>query len=1086
MTGLLYFLFFCSGVSGLIYQVIWVRVFGNVFGNTVYSASLVIAVFMLGLGVGSYIVGAWADRRYADLGVEGGSPRAQSLLQAYGYFELVIGLMGLGISALLPHLGQVSALVSSYVRDASGWYVLSTASYLARGAIAVVLLTPITLLMGGTLTLLIRHLVRQDVEIGGWRIAALYGVNTAGAALGCFLTDFALVPASGLRGAQLFAALLNVVAAAGALYLAKVRLELDIATDAKVRLKSDTTTGNARKTVRGVRLQPDLSVRGVGLHADQDRLALLCTSLALALSGFAAMGMEILWFRHFTILLGGFRAVFSLLLTVILIGMGAGSLVGGFLHRRTVRDPQRGSRVGDAAVRGPAVRAARWLMIVQGLFVASTLFGLATAAARSIKDAAMANPAYQAAAGRVVLATANIDAGWARAFEELWFNLRPILWEVGIPSLLMGFAFPLANAIIQRTEHSVGRRAGVLYLSNTVGAVCGSLAAGFFLLPMRGIQGSASILAIAAALAVVSLYLATGVGTGAGSLKTRPTSTMALAGSVLIGGVALGLWLRLPPDYVISRALELPAEKGTRLALSEGITEVIAVTEVPGKERTLFTNGHPMSSTAPLSQRYMRALAHIPLLSIDQSDTVLVIGFGVGNTTDAARLHPSIRRIEVADLSRHVLAHAGYFKDANKDVLNDPRVVVYVNDGRQHLQMQRPGSYDLITLEPPPIAHAGVAALYSEEFYALARTRLKPKGFMSQWLPVYQVPAASTLAMIRAFLDVFPQSVLVSGATDDLLLVGANDSRIEIDPTRVATAIANAPALQADLQRVDLGSAREIVGMFLASPQSLADATRASAPVTDDRPIQEYGVRSLLTSGDGLPASVADVSRVAAWCPTCFVDGKPAAVVEGLDTYFALLERAYRATPAEVSRTRSLADQHTRRIEGSAYLGAMVPDSADLHNILGAAFAASGKFEQAIGEFREAVRLDAGNGQAHYALAGLLLEARQYEDAVGEFRAALRLMPDSIEAHDSLGIALASGGKLDEAISEFRAALRLTPESVKARNNLGIALASQGKLDEAIEQFQQALSVDPNSADARRNLATALQRRRPSARSGTR
>src|SRR6185503_4241142 len=63
--ALLYFLFFCSGLSGLIYQVAWVREFGNAFGNTVYSASLIVAIFMLGLGVGSYTIWIWADRRYA-------------------------------------------------------------------------------------------------------------------------------------------------------------------------------------------------------------------------------------------------------------------------------------------------------------------------------------------------------------------------------------------------------------------------------------------------------------------------------------------------------------------------------------------------------------------------------------------------------------------------------------------------------------------------------------------------------------------------------------------------------------------------------------------------------------------------------------------------------------------------------------------------------------------------------------------------------------------------------------------------------------------------------------------------------------
>ena len=65
-----------------------------------------------------------------------------------------------------------------------------------------------------------------------------------------------------------------------------------------------------------------------------------------------------------------------------------------------------------------------------------------------------------------------------------------------------------------------------------------------------------------------------------------------------------------------------------------------------------------MSSTRPLSQRYMRALAHMPLLSMDAPETVLVIGFGVGNTTQAATLHPSVQRVDLADLSRDILAHA--------------------------------------------------------------------------------------------------------------------------------------------------------------------------------------------------------------------------------------------------------------------------------------------------------------------------------------------------------------------------------------------------------------------------------------------
>ena len=269
---MIYVLFFLSGISGLIYQVVWVRVFGNVFGNTIYSASIVVAVFMLGLGVGSYVVGAWADRRYArlrafdhlgssparhepqhhrdteaksgsSLRLRGPSTRqatseSGSLLRAYGNLEIVIAALGLAIALVLPHMGAVSALVSSYVREPNGWYALSTLSYLARAGIAAALLTPITVLMGGTLTLLIRDLVRSDVEIGGWRIAVLYGINTAGAAFGAIITDFVLVPAAGLWGTQAVAVFFNVVAGCGAWYLAR--------DSNRVLLKPDTTASRKR------------------------------------------------------------------------------------------------------------------------------------------------------------------------------------------------------------------------------------------------------------------------------------------------------------------------------------------------------------------------------------------------------------------------------------------------------------------------------------------------------------------------------------------------------------------------------------------------------------------------------------------------------------------------------------------------------------------------------------------------------------------------------------------------------------------------------------------------------------------------
>ena len=955
---MVYLLFFCSGFSGLIYQVVWVRAFGNVFGNTVYSASLVIAVFMLGLGLGSYAVGAWADRRYL--------ARPDSLLRVFGAFELAIGVLALGVSALLPHLADVSASMSSYTLGPDGWSVLSAWSHVTSAALAVGLLAPITLLMGGTLTLLIRHLVRSDLHVGGWRIALLYGANTVGAALGCFLTDFALVPAYGLRRTQWVAFAFNVAAALGAIYIGR---------DDKVRRGPDTTNGTDHQApVRPVRLQPNdvPSEPTIGW-----------TGAAIALSGFAAMGMEIVWFRHFSILLGEYRAVFSVLLAIILSGIGVGSVAGGWFHRR---------------LRQPALV---W-MLVQAIFVVSMLAGLVMVDARHVQA--------------TVIDVAGRD-GWARAWTEVWFNASPILLVVGIPSFAMGFAFPLANALIQRVESRVGYHAGLLYLANTAGAVGGSLATGFLLLPLFGVQRSATVLALVAAFAIAALHVAAGPE----SRAARRSRRWAL-GSLVASGTALGGWLLLPADHLMSRELLFRLDKA--YAVSEGLTEVIAVTDGPNGGRVLVTNGHPMSSTELFSQRYMRAMAHIPLLSIDGPSRVLVLCYGVGNTAHAATLHPSVRRVDVVDLSAHVLQHSRYFTDVNHDVLRDPRVAVYVNDGRHHLRMEAPESYDLITLEPPPIVHAGVAALYSREFYASARSRLTSRGYISQWLPVFGVPHAMILSMVRAFIDVFPNAVVLSGANTNLLLVGTRDRAIGIDPRRVETALMKAPAVRADLERLDMGTLREIVGTFVGSARTLAAATAGAAPVTDDRPIQEYGKRSLLEFGEGgIPPALVAVNDVASWCPDCFSNGRPSALVEGLDTYLALTELAYRSPPVGGSRAAPRAAGRT--IAGSGYLGAIVPDSPELEKALGAA------------RGNQAATADVA---ARHARATTLLESGRFGEAVEEFRAVLQLAPETAEARNNLGVALASLGRLDDAIGEFREALRLQPDFADARRNLAFAL----------------------------------------------
>jgi spermidine synthase len=854
----LHLLFFLSGASSLIYQIVWVREFGNVFGNTTHSAALVIAVFMAGLGLGSYLGGRWADRRYAE--------RARSLIVAYGGVELAIGGLGLVVSLLLPRLGDLAAVISSYTRDAQGWYVLSTSSYLARYVIAAALLLPITLLMGSTLTLLVRHRVRQDIGTAGWRIGLLYGVNTAGAALGALLTDHAFIPHLGLQGTQMIAVLFNVLSGLGALRLAQ----------APATASEPTTASEG---------PPAAAEPAVASRVPVGWLV----GVAVFVSGFVAMALEIVWFRHLSAVFGGFRAVLSTILTVILVGIWLGSLLGASLHRRLGR---------------PYLL----FMGAQALLVTFTLFGVASVALSEVTAERL----------RTFHAFAQA-AAWQAEAVQLWIVLKYIGLELGVPALMMGFTYPIANAMIQDAEGAVGRRAGALYLANTGGAVLGALTAGFALLPALGMQRSITALAVVALLALSPVYVAAARRAEPG--PARRLNVGALAGSLAIAGCAVLLWMRLPGLHVVEGTIPRERPGDRVVTVVEGVQGTFVVMDYDTR-RALVTNGHPMSSTSWLGQRYMRAFSHIPLLSMERPARALVIAFGVGNTVHAAALHPSVERIDVVDTSPEVLRLAPYFAAANRDVLADPKVAVHVNDGRHHLRLQPPSHYDLITLEPPPISHAGVAALYSQEFYDLARSRLRPGGYLTQWLPVYQVPAEVAMSMIHAFLEAFPGAVLLSGSGQELILMGVNGGRPELDPHAVRARLAVAPAVQADLDRLSLGTLLELVGTFVASADALEPLVQPYPAVTDDNPLMEHGLlspRSQLKN-HGMPLQLVKVATVPAWCPKCFPGGRPIAGLETLGAYTAVMWR----DPGVVA-----SDERSRAVVGTnSYLRALFSTAA--------------------------------------------------------------------------------------------------------------------------------------------------------------
>jgi spermidine synthase len=767
--------FVCSGASSLTYQVLWVRELGLVYGNTVASAALVTSLFMLGLGLGGYLAGRWSDQP---------GRRAPQLLWAYVILELLIAVAGFTVGRLAPHLVEWLSSFSGYVVDARGWHHISASTLTLRAAVGAVLYGPICVAMGASLPVLVRAVAWERPARAGQAVAWLYASNTFGAALGAFSVDRWWIPTVGVERTTWAAVGLGLVAAA---------LVATLAQKADASAPSGTEMPSASASAADRVLPPAAAVR----------VAMFC-------SGACALGYEIVWFRVLRYALGGTRGVFSVVLTVVLLGLFVGALAAGRVRRE---------------------RAA------EGLVLALAVGSASAAALAALLD---------------VDALVGVGAGGPVALTAVLAVL---------PSVAFGATLPLASAVTLNDPARVGRGVGGLYASQTAGNIVGALAAGFVFIPAVGTWLAAVNLALVGLLGAVALVWAS--RSVSSPTPWRRTAVMAGAGGAVV--VLLGT---ADGDQQLRSWLNAQAMgDATIVVADEGPSDLVMVVERGSARRHLYTNGHPMSGTSTLAHRYMRGMAHVPLLMHPAPTRALVICFGVGNTADAVRQHRSIERLDIADLSREVLELAPYFRATHHDVLEDPRVQVFLNDGRHHLWLQPEQRYDLITLEPPPVTFAGMASLYGRDFYALARSRLTDGGYLSQWLPAYQTTPEVTLAMVRAFVDVFEEGLLLLGYQQELILLGRNaDGPLQIDPEQLASAIAADPALERALERIFLDDVHEMVGMVVGGPAQLATATAGVLAVSDDRPSNEY---QALDARPQLPATLFDAGAARRHCPRC-------------------------------------------------------------------------------------------------------------------------------------------------------------------------------------------------------------------------
>ncbi len=273
--------FLLSGFLGLVYEIIWIRKLGLIFGNTVFAITTVLAVFFGGLALGSFIFGRFANY-------------TSNPIKIYSFLELAIGIFAFLFPAFLKIFELFYGTFYNYIYQ--NFAILTLLRFIL---FSLLLIFPTTM-MGGTLPMLSQYFVRNNESIGS-KIGILYAINTFGATLGAFISGFYFIRIIGVNSTNYMAGALNILIA--------------LITYILSRKISPSIINNTAK------------LKGIFRPIKDNKIKLSSIAICFFLSGFASIGYEIVWTRYLSLPLANTRYTYTIILTVFLLGTASGSII---------------------------------------------------------------------------------------------------------------------------------------------------------------------------------------------------------------------------------------------------------------------------------------------------------------------------------------------------------------------------------------------------------------------------------------------------------------------------------------------------------------------------------------------------------------------------------------------------------------------------------------------------------------------------------------------------------------------------------------------------------------------------------------
>lgn len=685
----------------------------------------------------------------------------------------------------------LSAAVSPLLIDAAEWAYIALGGQSALGSVAATVVrlaasTAIfavpTFLMGGTMPAAARA-VALDSDVHRRGVAWVYGLNTLGAVGGSFLAGFLLLEPLGGRAVLWLACLANLLLAAAAVGWSRRLCQ---------RMATKKSRGKSAVDV------PDESAGPVRI-----------VYVSAALVGFAFFLMEIVWYRMLGPILGGTTYTFGLILCLALLGIGAGGALYTIL--------------------------ARWLKPTLPLFALTC----------ALEAACVSLPFWRG--DEIALWVLRQQSGGGATFAAQVWNWFEVGGFVILPAALVaGFQFPVLIAIAGKGRRNVGRHVGSTFAANTCGAICGSLAGGFFLLPIFSAPGAwQGVVWLLAGLAIVISIR--------GGLLRHPGLGAAVAVSLLaIWGVSqrgpTPAWrhsgVGAGRAEVVDRGRNAEQDflnKHRRQCIweAEGIESSVAITAIDSL--AFMVNGKSDGNAFGDAGTQIGLGLVGPLLH-PAAASGLVIGLGTGESAGWLAQVDGVTAVDVVELEPAVVEMARHCAPLNCDALQNAKIRLHYNDAREFLLTTRK-RYDVIVSEPSNPYRAGVANLYTRDFYRAASSRLNSDGLFLQWLQGYEVDARTVKIVLQTLRSVFPSVQVWRTRVSDLLLVcGNSSSALDYDAAALRRRLQE-PAAKEGLHlawRAD--DLEAVLAHYVCGPGTVDRLLEGAAmPLnTDDRNLLEY------------------------------------------------------------------------------------------------------------------------------------------------------------------------------------------------------------------------------------------------------